>query len=218
MRESYYNIVKSIGKDTWIYNTLTGSFVKWETDSWKSLGLNGKDFPEELISSGIIVDDKENETLTYQLKYYRAAFDNRHFHIDIAPTMKCNFACHYCFEEGNKNQPVMDNEVEQKLVAFIEANKSKEIIINWFGGEPLLGFNKIVSISEKLDQLNIKYEASIVTNGSLLTKEKSAKMNQLHINRVQVTLDGIGDIHDKRRSFKNGRPSFFKGENVHIFS
>lgn len=208
MRKSHYNIVKSIGKNTWIYNTLTGSFIKWKTDSWKSLGLIGTDFPEELISSGIIVEDIENELLTYQLKYYRAAFDNRHLHLDIAPTMKCNFACHYCFEEGNKNQPVMDNEVEQKLVAFIEANRSKEILINWFGGEPLLGFDKIISISEKLDKLNIKYKASIVTNGSLLTKEKSEKMNQLHVNRVQVTLDGIGDIHDQRRFFKNGKPSF----------
>jgi uncharacterized protein len=124
--------------------------------------------------------------------------------------MKCNFACFYCFEEGNKNFSLMDESIENALVTIIEKNKKKSLSINWFGGEPLLGFDKMISICKKLIDKEIKFTSSIVTNGSLLTMEKIEQLDLLNLSFIQITLDGLAEVHDKRRCFKNGKPSFDK--------
>ncbi len=187
MKKSKYNVTKTDGKDTWIYNTLNGSFLILKTCNWKTLDTNANNaLTKELASLGILVEDDINEILTYKLKYYKTAFDNRHLHIDIAPTMQCNFACYYCFENGNKNMPIMSKEVEQRIVKYIIANKDKQISINWFGGEPLLGFDNIISISNQLDNERIAYKSAIITNGSLLTIEKIKKLDSLHLSKVQI--------------------------------
>jgi len=102
----------------------------------------------------------------------------------------------------------MSESVENALVAFLEKNDKKGLFINWFGGEPLLGFDRILSICEKLNDKEIKFKSSIVTNGSLLTAEKIKQLDALHLTYIQITLDGLAKDHDKRRYFKNGKPSF----------
>jgi uncharacterized protein len=38
-------------------------------------------------------------------------------------------------------------------------------------GEPLLAFNRIVSLTRKMQALGLKYKAGIITNGYLLTED-----------------------------------------------
>lgn len=209
MKKSIYNVEKTIGESTWVFNTLSGSFIKLDTNIWTKIETSGiHSIQERLITLGFIVEDDYDETLSYKLRYYRATFDDKNLFIDIAPTMKCNFACHYCFEDGNKNFPVMNDETEHNIIKYLEVNKNKHIVINWFGGEPLMGFERIVSISKKLEEKSIDFRASIITNGSLLTSEKSKLLDSLHLDKIQITLDGVGDVHDNRRSFISGKPSF----------
>ncbi len=102
----------------------------------------------------------------------------------------------------------MPKDIESKLIEFITKNSKKEINIIWFGGEPLLAFDTITSISNELNKRDIHYKASIITNGSLMAKEKTARFNELRIKSVQITIDGAKDVHDKRRCFSSGKPSF----------
>ncbi len=208
LEKSYYNVVKTIKEKTWVYNTLSSSFICLDTEEWDQLPQADEATISQLIKMGIMVESHEEEYLKY--KYYCGSkmFDNRSLSLTIAPTMMCNFDCPYCFEGKNKNLPPMSDEVIDHLVQFMEVNKAKEIGINWFGGEPLLAFPIIKKICQELEARQIKYTSSMVTNGSLLRHEVVDEIDSLHLRRLQISLDGVGEEHDRRRSFKDGRPSF----------
>jgi len=59
-------------------------------------------------------------------------------------------------------------------------------------------------LSEGLDFKN----AQMTTNGYLLDKAKSERLNDLKIDSIQITLDGTKDIHDSRRTLSGGEPTF----------
>lgn len=206
MRYSKYNIFKTDGNSTWIFNCLTSSFVMIENKVLNELA-HDTELQKGLINEGILTNE-DNEIYRYKYLYYHSAFQNQSIYLTIAPTMKCNFACHYCFEEGNKNLSIMDEDVENAIVEYLHINRDKKIAINWFGGEPLMGFARIVLISHKLKNLNIKFRSSIVTNGSLLDEDKINQLHVLNLNHLQISLDGLAHTHNKRRYFKTGKPSF----------
>lgn len=181
MKFSKFNVLKSDDINTYIFNTLTGSFVRLSNENYNSLwSSEGKEIREGLLSEGILTENP-NEVFAYKYRYYKQMFNPQKVHLCIAPTMKCNFNCFYCFEEGNKNLSLMNEAVENAIIRYIEKNKENDISISWFGGEPLLGFERIVSMSETLNRKNIQYTSSIITNGSLLTKKKIKQLELLNL-------------------------------------
>ena len=103
LEKSYYNVVKTIKEKTWVYNTLSSSFICLDTEEWDQLPQADEATISQLIKMGIMVESHEEEYLKY--KYYCGSkmFDNRSLSLTIAPTMMCNFDCPYCFEGKNKN-------------------------------------------------------------------------------------------------------------------
>lgn len=209
MVKSQYNITKAIEKDTWVYNTLTSSFIKLPVEEWEKLPDGATDDEcRQLAELGILVKSHEAELLKYKYFCYSKMFDRAVLFLTIAPTMRCNFNCKYCFEGSNKNLPSMSDEVVAGLVRYIGRNKKKEIALNWFGGEPLMAFPTILTICRQLDDAEVRFRSSMVTNGSLLTQKVVDRMDALHLNMLQISLDGVGEEHDRRRGYRNGRPSF----------
>ena len=137
-------------------------------------------------------------------------FDKTHLTLSVAPTMRCNFNCPYCFEGEHKTYPKMGQDVVDALVSFIKRQYelNKNIFIIWFGGEPLLAFDVILSICSALNKENVKFKSSMITNGSLMTNPVINDLPALNLTNVQITLDGMSETHDKRRYYKNGKPSF----------
>lgn len=210
MKTSQFNVVKTIGEETWVYNTLVSSFIKLSTTQWNSLlQQNDKEFISVLLQQGILVDESINEISKYKYFYYSKIFNKELLNVTIAPTMRCNLSCPYCFEGDHKNFSQMSEEIESQIVQFlIKQSEKKNIQICWFGGEPLLAFDKILSISNKLNENKISYSANIITNGSLLKEEVITKLSTLHLTHIQISLDGVGEEHDRNRHYKNGRSSF----------
>lgn len=217
MKTSKFNVVKANGAYTFIYNTLTTSFVKISTKQWQiiveEVQKNGNVIEENevckiLHDTGILIDDDYNELNVYKYKYYSSMFQNSSLILSIAPTMRCNFNCFYCFEDGKKNMGLMTDDIEDKLIRFISLHKQQNISITWFGGEPLLGFERIYSICNRLKQMNINFASDMITNGCLLNESIIRRLNVLNLQYIQISLDGVASTHDKRRTFKNGSPSF----------
>ena len=85
--------------------------------------------------------------------------------------------CPYCFEKHRRKK--MSKKVQNDILNFIERTirftKVDKIYITWFGGEPLLAYDVIDSLSQRMIELankwKIQYSASIVTNGFLLTQK-----------------------------------------------
>ena len=134
--------------------------------------------------------------------------------LTICPTMGCNFDCPYCFEDHGRGK--MTPEVQDDVVALaglmLDASLAKGLSITWFGGEPLLASDIVESLSERLMALagekGAEYEASIITNGYLLTQEAVDMLDRCKVKSAQVTIDGLGAAHDATRYLRGGGPTF----------
>ncbi len=67
-------------------------------------------------------------------------------------------------------------------------------------------------VREIFNELKLNFEgdytASLITNGSLLSAAVLEKLKEWKIRMVQVTIDGSKEVHNLRRPFKGGNPSF----------
>lgn len=208
MVKSLFNIEYAKGHTTYVFNTLTSSFIKTDTNDWNNPDGIDTEAKEVLYNNGFLVNSHEEELNEYKCDFYASIFKNSRLILYITPTMRCNFNCFYCFEEGHKKQGKMKKEIEGKVVDFLVKNKEKPIDIIWFGGEPLLGFDVMLSISQRIKEQGVNYTSSMITNGSLLTPDKIAQLDDLHLTFIQMSMDGVQKDQDSRRCFKDGRPSF----------
>jgi len=208
MKLSRYNVVKKEKENTYAFNTLHGVFAKIKTSLWEKMEAGNEAAIRAFLPAGFWVEDEADELDVYRYEYYRAVFNKETVSLVIAPTMNCNFACAYCYEKGYTLPGKMDAKVEDAIVRFLEERRDKKISIHWFGGEPLMGFDTILSISKQLTDRNIAFEAVMTTNGSLFTDAMIAQLDELCIKIVKITLGGVGKAHDERRVSKNGNPSF----------
>ena len=122
--------------------------------------------------------------------------------IYIELTRRCNLNCIHCCLD--KNKPVEDKFQLNEYLRVIEEyyslpTHSKNIIL--FGGEPLLNRNWLeIAIFAK----DLGFEVSILTNGTLITREIAEKLASTNI-RVQVSLDGSSK---KTHDFIRGNGAF----------
>ena len=141
--------------------------------------------------------------------------NDNHLNIIIIPTTDCNFRCVYCYEQ--KESGFISDETLNKLfdsisLYFSKINGKKSLRLDWFGGEPMLFFNKMVDYCIRINKYCVEHEIlfqhSMTTNGYLLTKDKAAKLIECGINLYQITIDGTSNTHDKYRQLKNGSPTW----------
>jgi uncharacterized protein len=210
MKESIFNISKIVDKDILLYNTFTKSLIRLDNDYWNIIlkSLESIDYNHQLVKLGFIVDNPQSQLDCYRLGYLQNCFSNKMLSLVIAPTIDCNLACEYCFEKGNKKSGIMSDEIENKVIEFIKSQNPQFLSITWFGGEPLLAFKRILSISKKLTESGIRFNSSIVTNGTLLSTYVIDNLKYLNLNRIQISMDGNKEDQDSRRCFKNGKPTF----------
>lgn len=213
MEISKYNIVYSDKNKVLVFNTLTSAFVKFAPSDWQFIINNEFNKVENIIidqlhDMGILSENVENQILQYKYRFYKNAFETKTPFLYIAPTMNCNFDCFYCFEQGNKRQGLMSEKTARNIIQFLKKQDKKTVRIVWFGGEPMLGFNRIIYICQQLQKSGITYTSSMITNGSLFTEANTKLLSLLNLKFIQFSMDGIGEIHDKRRYFIGGRPSF----------
>ncbi|MCR5734358.1 MAG: radical SAM protein, partial [Lachnospiraceae bacterium] len=142
-----------------------------------------------------------------KMRHLSSLYGDRSLSLTIAVTTGCNFDCSYCFEANHKGH-AMTQETEDRLIAFIKSYQANALGLVWFGGEPLLAFDRMLSINKRLGDMGKKYSAILITNGYLLTEEKIKHLNDLNINTIQITLDGRKETHDSRRCLAGGGPTY----------
>jgi uncharacterized protein len=133
--------------------------------------------------------------------------------IVIAPTLACNFACPYCYESDLPNN-IMSEKNQNDIISFLNSHSDKCSGLNlcWHGGEPLIAFNAIKSIIEKLriqSKIPLKRH-SMVSNGFLFTKEICNFFDENKLDYVQITIDGNRKTHNENRVHKSGIPTYDK--------
>lgn len=102
----------------------------------------------------------------------------------------CNMNCKYCFHNAD-NMQYLDEQINEDIFPFIEtvaSRQSSPLNVRFFGGEPLIYFDKLKYITEKLcHHKNIYF--TTITNGKAITQDMVNFFNQ-HNFLVSVSWDG----------------------------
>ncbi len=167
-----------------------------------------KELAEKLKEAGIIVNKENRKKIVEMLEKKTCfLFNGASLHI-INPTMRCNQQCLYCYAnakgKNEEKEKDLSRETAEKIINFIFQSPAKDITIEFQGGEPLLRFDTIKFVVEKVKEKNAGEKKNIlwnvVTNLTLMDEEK-AKFFEKNKFCLSTSLDGLKEVHEKNRQF-----------------
>lgn len=226
MKQSNYNIMIPYKTAIVIYNTLWDTCLMAQKNSSVVLQLSNRDIDssytdtawyKELIKNKMIISDDTDELSIIRETLYDTNTNKKEFVITINPTLSCNFHCWYCYE--NHNTKKMDDCDIKNIILLIKNLYSRKeleyILLNFFGGEPLLCFEKVMqpiieATKTQSSQCNKLYGVAITTNAYLMTKKVIDYLKSRNTVSVQVTIDGNEDRHNKVRHLDDRTKSYKK--------
>ncbi|KGN75438.1 hypothetical protein HQ47_01775 [Porphyromonas macacae] len=229
MKRSRYAIFYTKYGKFYIYHQLSKALIEVDTELYMAL-LNSQleiipnDIKEYLLDICILVDKRIEESDAVKVANYRCRYNTDYLRVTILPTLDCNFRCWYCYEEHKVSK--MSKEGMSSIFEFIKREallrSKKRIVLDWFGGEPLICFNNVIyPLSKQLrdwcHKHNICFHSMTTTNGSLLNENVALKMNEIGLTQFQITLDGGKEFHNKTRFSSTMKDSYSRiVKNIHI--
>ncbi|MBI4244356.1 MAG: radical SAM protein [Planctomycetes bacterium] len=126
----------------------------------------------------------------------------------------CNLGCAYCNVDkghyGNVSGDIfMDEKTAKAAINFlVKSSTRKNLTIIFWGGEPLMNHSLIkyvVNYASQFPEFEWKY--SVQTNGVLVDEDKACFFARNNFG-VTVSIDGLPEIHDKKRKKLDGSGSF----------
>ncbi|HBB56815.1 TPA: hypothetical protein DEW47_01150 [Patescibacteria group bacterium] len=209
-----------------IKNTRTGAIVvmskktflrikKWIQGSESSL-------PQQCLANlsgenGILVSNDLDEFEDYKKSFLFTRNKKANlFSLHFLPTTNCQFSCNYCFEKGTSKTDMNFNILGQSikwLYQYLDINKAiDDLRLIIFGGEPLLRKDLVTTFLPEFKRLSEIYKKSfwteLTTNGEFLNQDVAKTLANYNWKRAQITLDGYGETHDRRRTNANRKLSF----------
>ena len=203
-----------------LYHTLTGSLMwannsfaegyfelckkKTITDKLLICLFNNEKIIDKLKKEGIIIK-KDIDELKLIKKCQEIRNKDTSSHFEFIVTYACNLKCIYCYSisEDVYMSPDIASEAANFAIKTAKKRKSKDMMIQFYGGEPLLNLNAIEIIVEKMRRFKtasgIVMGTQLTTNGVLINKEVIDLIKSLGPIQVQITLDGTEKIHNARR-------------------
>jgi uncharacterized protein len=225
MESSLFNVFVPAKKGYCLYNTLHESVLFCDEELKEALQTNvesiNAEFLPTLKSYGVIVDNPRDELDLLQFRYNSRLFNTRETQFVVVTTYQCNLACPYCYEgKGEVYSRNMSMEMADTILHVIQnriiQQQSQNVTLILFGGEPLLNLETGEHIGKTLKEWcqshNRRLRTFMVTNGTLLTKEKAEVIKE-YVDGVQLTFDGSQPFHDTTRIHKDG-----KGTYTEVFS
>ena len=214
---SQYNLEVPDGNNVYLFNTYCGTSVLLSIEQIQFMkeivGLVGSGDAGAgewsavigfLMENGFVVPCETDELAMAINKYDRTVADTSSLSLVIAPSLRCNMRCYYCYE-GKKTEASLHAKDIESLLAFISSRLTENgsLGITWFGGEPLLSKNFILEASKRLQDLcgrmGVRYAFRMVSNGYLLDAATAAELSGCGISSVQVTFDGSRHEHNQVR-------------------
>lgn len=202
-----------------VMSTISGGTVLLGRELWEKIAAG--DFVgmpvavlRKLKDDKILVE-KSFDELNVVLEENRKANDSpEKLSIVIQPTNSCQLGCVYCGQShGNiMMSAALQKAIVERVAYQLRKGGRRALEVAWFGAEPLMAMDAIRTMTPELKTLaennRAAYAAGVVTNGVQLTPSLFAELTEkLGVERVEVTLDGAGAFHDKRRPTKQGRKS-----------
>ncbi len=128
-------------------------------------------------------------------------------------TDACNLACPYCYVR--KRPRAMSWETARRavhdLAAYARRYGFQGLKLKYAGGEPTLTWDLLQRLHPEArrvaENAGLQFRAVLLTNATRLTAEQAQWLHQQRI-KVAISLDGVGDIHDRARPAVDGQSAF----------
>lgn len=207
----YNKLIKLKNTNVLLYNSISGALWELDADAYGKLmevkeNIKNKTYKGDAaihnhLADAHVISSLSDEDYLTLLKFQRLRrqASSKHISYTILPTLACNFNCRYCYESSRPNL-FMSKEVEEDILKLVSSQKDAVFSIDWLGGEPLLGLDTIIRISESLIANETAFRSTLVTNGYLLDSETIKLLAcSLHVSQIQVTVDGTKEMHNANR-------------------
>ena len=212
----------------YLYNILSTALAEIDTELYTAIA---NDTPNtlnvELINllkeKHFIVENELDEVKEYMYFYNSMRFGRgaQVLNIVFIPTYNCNLACPYCVQGLDKKFDTISQDAMDSLLKFVEykVNESRtygvsisKLYISLFGGEPMLTKKQILpafckQINEIAERYNCSLDFTMTSNFTLLDDEVIDLIKMYNI-KVQVSIDGDKEQHNKRRIDSLGRGTY----------
>lgn len=222
MKASIFNNYITLSNGTILgYNSFTRRFAVIPrnlhlalTETSTNMNSDGEDWPSPLKEAGFLIPDSLDEVAVLDREITEEDFNQSFAEIHVNPTLNCNFRCWYCYEEHQPDSE-LGPEVYDALCNYISnllESPVKRLNLGFFGGEPLLKFDKICRpliewTAEKCRSKGVCFHTHFTTNSYLLTPEIVDLLKKYECG-LQITLDGHREFHNKVRFAKGGHGSY----------
>jgi uncharacterized protein len=136
--------------------------------------------------------------------------------LSLAVAQTCNLGCTYCYAQQGYfggSAIAMSADVARAAVDYLlrDVSPGEQVNLAFMGGEPLANRRVLRQTTEYAascaSERGISVGFSITTNGTLLN-EADGKFFEQHGFAVTISLDGVGEVHDRLRPFKSGVGTF----------
>ena len=216
MKMSMFNsILKRNEDNSLLYNSFTNRFIiikntllslVSESSNINEIEVQNNEVYQRLLKSGWFVEDKIDEIQLVKNKQLLKDNNTKSFHLIINTTLDCNFRCWYCYEShvlksrlDNRTRQGIKNLLKDKIIS----GEINFFSMSFFGGEPLIDFDAIISLTDYAYNLckenNVTFSFGMTSNGYLLNASRIEKLTSYGISSIQITLDGDRDTHNKVR-------------------
>lgn len=204
-----------------IWNSFSGSMSVFGADKRQKVeGLLGRNafsarpqgIVQYLFKRGFLVKEGTNEYRRIQLGFGREQYRTDLLQLILLASEDCNFRCTYCYEDFARGtmKPWVRNGIKRLVEKRVKTLRS--LSVNWFGGEPLYGFQAIEDLApffvETAKRHSLSFTSQVTTNGYLLTPDVAEKLLAWNVTHYQITVDGLAEDHDRSRPSRDGRGTF----------
>lgn len=227
---SRYNIEVQYKEGIILYNAMTNMMLPVNYKDYSVIETLLENLPifqdmypdlyKAFKKSGFIIASDFDELAYIKLQNKKSIFMNKDYHLTINPTLDCNLKCWYCsvnYAGAKHNKERMSDEIINSLNEHISnliiQQKAHSILLDWFGGEPMLYFDEVISKVSKYAQKvtskqKVRFRQQITTNGTLLDENRIHKMKDLGFDFFQITIDGNEQRHNKIRYYSDKKGSY----------
>jgi len=120
--------------------------------------------------------------------------------LKITMGLKCNYACSYCNQAHQPHDPVGGPEDAEELVRKMKENFEfgtyDKFRLEFWGGEPMVYWKTLKPLAEKVRKVYPNAQFMMVTNGSLLDREKIDWFNRMGFS---IGMSHDGPLHAQNR-------------------
>jgi radical SAM protein with 4Fe4S-binding SPASM domain len=111
-------------------------------------------------------------------------------------TNACNLSCKHCYQDAHK--ALLDElSLKERLAVVDELDRNNVTSIAFSGGEPLI-HKDFWPVAEYAHQKGI--HTSVATNGTLITREVAARLKDVGVEYVEISIDSAKpEVHDDFR-------------------